>query len=106
MKSEANRLTTAIINYLGYKGIFAWRNNNTGVYDPVKKVFRRNPAQLNGVSDIIGVAPNGKFIGVEVKIGSDKQSDFQKRFEAEIKERNGVYLVAKNLDDVTKYFGD
>ena len=51
--SLANQLTVQTLKALSLKGYHVWRQNNGGVYDPVKKVFRRN-SSTPGVSDIIG----------------------------------------------------
>jgi len=48
-------------------GLF-WRNNNTGVYDKEKGVYRRSSPifQRRGVSDILGCY-DSKFTAIEVK---------------------------------------
>lgn len=57
-----------ILTYLKNKGIFCWKNNSTGVFDPRKRVFRKskNPHHINGVSDILGIL-EGRFLAIEVK---------------------------------------
>ena len=49
-------------------GFTAWQIDTTGIYDPVKKTFRRKTSKfrVKGVSDIIGFY-NGKFWAIEVK---------------------------------------
>ena len=49
-------------------------------------------------TDIIGII-NGRFYGIEVKIGRDRQSANQKEVEREIIEAGGVYFIAKSYDD-------
>lgn len=61
-------IQNSIIEYLWFHNIMAWRNNTTGVYDPTTKVFRRlGKYERKGVPDILGILPNGKFLGIEVK---------------------------------------
>ena len=42
----------------------------------------------------------GKFIGIEVKSNSGKQSDAQKAFEDGLKRAGGTYILARSLEDV------
>ena len=98
----ANALTESVLKYLNIKGFLAWRQNNGGIYDPTKKVFRAN-SSYRGVSDIIAIEPKtGRFWGIEIKIGKDKQSVFQTVFQKDVEKRNGKYLVVKSLDDIIK----
>jgi len=90
-----------ILNFLSAYGIFVFRVNTTGVFDPSRKVFRRlGGYNLKGVADILGVLPNGKFLAIEVKTQSGKQSLFQKNFQNQIEKNNGIYILARSIDDV------
>ncbi len=54
-----------------------------------------------GLSDLTAVHPKtGMTIYIEVKKSGGLQSDHQLEFEREIKVRNGVYIVARSVDDV------
>lgn len=75
----------------------AYRINNGAVYDVKKKVYRKG-VQRKGVPDIIGII-DGRFFGIEVKIGADRQSADQKEIEREINDAGGVYFVAKSYED-------
>jgi len=75
----------------------AYRINNGAVYDVKRKAFRKG-VQRKGIPDIIGII-DGRFIGIEVKIGKDRQSADQKEIEKEINENGGVYFIAKSYDD-------
>lgn len=98
-KTEANKLTNAILKYLQYHGIFCWRQNNGGVYDPVKRTFRSG-SSTKGVPDIIAINNAGTFIGIEIKVGKDRLSADQIAFKKKIEEHNAKYIVARTLDDV------
>lgn len=89
----------AILKWLEYKRIMAWRNNTTGIYDPSKGVFRNNSSR-RGVPDIIGVLPNGQFLGIEVKSKSGTVSSHQELFIREALDNNALVFVARCLDDV------
>ena len=96
--TTANELTKTIIwdMYHVREGV-ASRINNGAVYDRKKGVYRKG-VQRKGVPDIIGII-NGRFFGIEVKIGKDRQSADQKEVEKEIQAAGGVYFIAKSYDD-------
>ena len=58
--SRESDVLRACLDLLKWKGIMAWRSNNTGVFDPVKKRFRAFQG-LKGVSDILGLISADKF---------------------------------------------
>lgn len=96
--TTANELTKTIIwDMYHVRGGVAYRINNGAVYDVKKKVYRKG-VQRKGVPDIIGII-DGRFFGIEVKIGADRQSADQKEIEREINDAGGVYFVAKSYDD-------
>lgn len=98
---SANDLTKHVLKILDLKGFKAWRNNTTGVYDPTKKIFRRNPALLKGVPDVLGYhKKTALFICVEVKSGKDKLSQEQINFLNDVKLSGGLQFVIHNMDDI------
>jgi hypothetical protein len=98
-KPNANAVTIAIINHLRILGHFVYRTNNVGVWDAKKGVRRKLSAgSVKGVPDITGVSKSGQFIGIEVKTGRDKMSEFQLAFQEQTDKRGGIYLIAKSFD--------
>ena len=96
--TTANDLTKTIIwDMYHVRGGVAYRINNGAVYDVKRKVYRKG-VQRKGIPDIIGII-DGKFYGIEVKIGEDRQSAEQKEIEKEINDSGGVYFIAKSYDD-------
>ena len=89
----------AVLDYLAIRGIVAWRNNTTGVYDPTRKAFRTN-AGRNGISDIIGCLPGGRFLAIECKAGRGKLSAAQVEFQKDIIRQGGLHIVAYRVEDV------
>lgn len=76
-----------------------WKNQSTGIYDPVKKSFRkRSKYQLNGVSDIIGIY-RGKPVFLEVKTDKGKMSQAQKDFLDRAKQCGAITGVVRSIDD-------
>lgn len=99
-KIEANALTKHTLKMLDIYGFYCWRQNNGGVYDPTKKVFRQN-SSTPGISDIIGFhRKNGKFIAVEVKAGKDVLSPYQVNFLNQVEKSGGYSFVVRNLEDI------
>ena len=91
-----------ILAFLRAKGIFAWKNQSQGTYDAKKGVYRRpmNPFMIKGVSDILGILPDGKFLAIEVKSARGKPSDDQRDFIERILRDNGVAFVARSVEEV------
>ena len=79
------------------RGGVGYRINNGATYDAKKRIYRAG-VQRKGIPDIIGII-DGRFIGIEVKIGKDRQSADQKEIEKEIVDVGGVYFIAKSYDD-------
>ena len=103
MGSIENDIQYSIVEFLRSKKIFCWRNNTTGVYDPVSKNFRRpGKHTLSGIGDILGVLPNGKFLTIEVKTKTGTVSENQKTFMANVKNSNGIAFVARSIEDVER----
>lgn len=102
--TKTNSTTNAIIKFLNLNDFFVWRQNNAGIYDKSKNVFRASKTTLRGVSDIVGLKWDGTFIGIEIKTGNDRQSEFQKHFQKEIEKRNGIYIISKDFDDFLKQY--
>ena len=120
----ANQATSDILNYLPVAGFYAWRNNTTGIFDlkiAAAKIRREmpelSPGQVNrltlilsgsyrkhngilGVSDIIGLERRtGAFLGIEVKVGSDRPSTEQEQFIKTVLSSNGYGLFAGSAND-------
>jgi hypothetical protein len=98
----ANGLTKAIVNYIDLKGGCATRINVSGVYDQKLKKYRYGTTK-KGFSDIQATY-NGKALYVEVKIGKDKQSDYQKEFQKQITYSGGYYFIAKDFESFVYWF--
>jgi len=91
-----------ILHFLYKKKIFAWKNQSTGVYDPIKKIYRKsnNPFHIKGVSDILGILPDGRFLAIEVKSATGRPSEEQKKFIWQINANGGKAFLARSIEDV------
>jgi VRR-NUC domain len=89
------------LEWLAYEGIFCWRQNNLatprgdGVYSFHGK---------RGVSDILGIMPDGRFLAIEVKQPGKKLRPEQEEFLQEITERGGVGMCVHSLDELQADF--
>jgi len=59
-----------------------------------------------GWPDITGLLPSGRFIGVECKSKRGRQSPAQEAMQNEIRKRNGIYILARSVEDVQNGIGD
>ena len=94
---DANGLTKCIIAYINLcKGCYAYRVNNTGVYDPATGKFRTSNT-VSGIADI-SACVKGQFVQIEVKHGRDKMSKGQVKFRGNVQEAMGIYIIAKEFE--------
>ena len=99
-----------ILLALSQAGCTVWRQNvGTGW---VGKVIRRtvdqivieNPRPLHaglcvGSGDIIGIAPDGRFIAIEVKTQTGRATDEQIRFVEAVRRKGGIAGVCRSVED-------
>ncbi len=112
ISTKETDLVRACLDWLALHRVMAWRMNNTGIFDPVKRVFRSFHG-LKGVSDILGILPIsvekgerrltvGSFLAVETKRPGEKMREDQEAFLAAVRERGGVGLCVHSLDELDK----
>ena len=90
-----------ILNWLNKNGIFAWKCKTMGTYDAKIGGYRKpGKFSLNGVSDILGVLPNGQFLAIEVKTKTGRPSIEQKAFIKKVNKQGGKAFVARSIKDV------
>lgn len=114
MAREENAVQRACLDLLQLLGIFHWRANNAGVYDPAKQCFRAFVG-ARGVADIIAVLPVpvlqpvdggrrrykiGQILCCECKSANGRQSRAQKQFQAAIEAAGGIYVIARGVADL------
>jgi len=98
MADKENAVQKSILDYLALKQVFHWRQNNGATYD-AKLGFYRSHTGIKGVPDIICVI-DGKFVGIECKTKSGRQSADQVLFQKRLEAAGGVYILARSVDDV------
>jgi hypothetical protein len=56
-----------------------------------------------GQADIMGlIAPSGRFLAVECKTATGRQSDAQRNWQAMVERFGGLYILARSIDDVRR----
>ena len=100
-QTSEKALRNTILHYLNLKGIYAWKQN-TGAMQVEGRFIRFSSP---GVSDIIGILPDGRFLAIETKV-TGKLTRHQEVFLENIRERGGIAVVARLVDDVVNVIED
>ena len=107
--TTANSLTKAIVDFLNMSGHFASRINNQGqwVRDKFKAGggYYRPSTQVKGIADISATI-QGRTVGIEIKIGKDRQSDAQKAFQERLERSGGLYWICTSFDQFHALYND
>lgn len=61
------------------------------------------PGPTRGVSDILGVLPNGRALAIEVKRPGGKPTEAQQLFLHEVNRAGGLAFTASSVDEVEAY---
>ena len=102
---KADEITAHILGYLAAKGFVAWAQDNRGRYNPKTGRWYPHPNNRVGVPDILGYRKSdARFIGIEVKAGHDRLSDYQIDFLNELKEHGGLPFVAYSYEGFVQSF--
>ena len=108
----ANGLTKAICDWINLHGYQAERINTMGTAREKKTtggkvigVTWTKGTSTAGSADISATI-KGRSVKIEVKIGKDRQSEAQKRYQENIERAGGTYYIARNFDDFVDFFND
>ena len=93
-------IQAAIMQWLTLKKIFFYRNNVGAFQNAQGNFYRFGHA---GAPDIICVS-NSRYIGIEVKAPKGKLSPAQEHFRDNLEKAGGVYIIARQVEDVIKFF--
>lgn len=90
---------TACLEYLRIRRIFHWRQNSGAFRTQSGRWFKC--CSIKGVSDILGVLPDGRFLAVECKSESGgRLSPEQKEFLSNINANGGLGVVVHSVDEL------
>jgi hypothetical protein len=108
--STANGLTKAICDYINYNGYQAERINTMGTAREKKTTAGKvigvtwtKGTSTAGSADISATI-KGRSVKIEVKIGKDRQSEAQKRYQENIEKAGGTYIIAKDFDSFVEWY--
>lgn len=113
----ANQLTRCIIDFINLNKGQAERISNTGRQIDNRETYSdtlgttRTIGSMewikgtgrNGTADISATI-KGRSVKVEVKIGKDRQSDQQKKYQQEIERAGGIYFIAKDFESFYEWY--
>jgi len=113
----ANGLTKAIIKFIQLSGGQAERISTTGRVIDKRKTYtdvvgvRRTigstkwvPGTTTKGSADISATINGQSVKIEVKIGRDRQSDAQKKYQSDVERAGGIYYMAKDFQSFYDWY--
>ena len=93
----ANGLTQCIVAFIRFHGGQAERINTTGIpQQRGGRVVWRTSNTTKGSADISATIA-GRSVKIEVKIGVDRQSEAQRRYQTAIEQAGGLYFIAKDF---------
>ena len=115
--AKANGLTRCIKDFIEFNGGQAERISVTGrMVDNTKvvsdvmghrrivgSVSYQKSSMTRGSADISATI-NGRSVKIEIKIGKDRQSDAQKKYEQSIERAGGIYLIVHTLADFVNWW--
>lgn len=113
----ANGLTKCIIDFLNFKGHQAERIASSGRVIDNRQTYTNVIGQnvtigstkyipgtsTKGTADISATI-NGKSVKIEVKIGKDRQSDYQKQYQQKVEQAGGIYIIAKDFESFLQWY--
>lgn len=78
-----------------------WRMNTGALPDPrTGRIIRFG---IPGLADILGMLrPSGRFLAIEVKSATGRQSTQQQAFQRMVESCGGLYVLARSVDDAVQ----
>lgn len=102
----ANGLTRCVVDFIRYNGGQAERVNSIGLPEQRGgRIVWRKSNTMKGSADISATIA-GRSVKIEVKIGADRQSEAQRRYQASIERAGGLYFVAKDFTTFVEWYGE
>ena len=113
----ANGLTKCIIDYIRFNNGQAERINCTGKLIDNRKTFTDTMGYLRTIGSLkyghtsgqrgtadISATIKGRSVKIEIKIGSDRQSEAQKEYQRSIEASGGIYFIAKDFSQFFAWY--
>ena len=115
MNSET-KIQNLILMALSKAGCLVFRNETSGAW--VGKVLHKDANQVTltdarmirfglavGSADIIGIAPCGRFLAIEIKTSKGRATKEQLRFIEAVNNAGGIAGIARSVDDALLLIG-
>lgn len=112
-KGAETATVRAILQYLWFKQIPAWRMNSGAFRGEYKGTTRFHRFGVKGMADIVGIAPYGhdgpmgfrvgRFLAIEVKSAAGKPTVEQTAFLAAVVRAGGIAFIARSVRDVQEH---
>ena len=113
VSNRESDVQAACLQYLKFKGIFCWRQNQGAI--PLKDGGYRRFVGLKGVADILGILPQraevvgegdvlfGNLLAVEVKRPGEKLRAEQQEFLARVNDHGGVGACVHSIGELEEW---
>ena len=98
MKTTESDVLRSCLDYLRIKSHLVARINS-GAFKTESGNYVRS-TDISGISDIIGIAFDGRALAVECKSDTGRLSRQQEIFKAAWIARGGLYVLARGIDDL------
>lgn len=116
MASKEGNIQTRIMLALSSAGCTIWRNETAGAwvgrkaYQDGSLVTLQNARFVSfglckGSSDLIGIAPDGRFLAIEVKTAQGRTSKAQKDYIRAVRAAGGVAGIATSPEQALNLIG-
>lgn len=102
----ANGLTRCVVDFVRFHGGQAERINTTGVPEQRGgRIVWRKSNTTKGSADISATI-TGRSVKIEIKVGADRQSEAQRRYQAAVERAGGLYFIAKDFTSFVEWYGE
>lgn len=108
--NKETKIQRLIMLALSEAGCTVWRNETAGAW--IGKQIHRAGDQVTltdarmmtfglcvGSSDIVGIAPDGRFLAIEVKTPAGRPTKEQLRFIEAVRNAGGIAGIARSVDE-------
>lgn len=102
--NAANALTRQIIRFIQSRGGQAERIAVTGLLRKFGNGYKWTRTNMTVGTADISATIQGRSVKIEVKIGTDRQSDEQKRYKKQVEDAGGIYYIASTFEEFLKWY--
>lgn len=100
----ANGLTRCIIDYITLHGGQAERISITGRPTETPSGIKWSKSNMTRGTADVSATIRGQSVKIEIKIGTDRQSEAQKEYQQKITAAGGIYYIARNFTDFVAWY--